>query len=72
MTPGHRKFLQIQEFLAIRKELIVRKKINRNIKMHNNRFFKIINKKPEIRYRVNRRSIRKLIEKMISKENILK
>lgn len=59
----------MEEFLAIRKELVIRKKIYRNVILHDNLVFKMINNKPELRYRVNRLSIRDLIEKMIDKEN---
>ena len=64
--------LRMQEFLAIRKEMVIRKKIHRNVILNDNLFFRMVNNKPEIRYRVNRLGIRDLIEKMIDAENKFK
>lgn len=53
------------EYLSVRKEVVVRKKLYRNVILYDNKFLRIINNKPEIRWRVNRSSIRELIGKMI-------
>ena len=46
----------------------MRKKVSRNLQFHENGVFKIINRNPEIRFRVVRESSRKVMRSKIMKE----
>ena len=59
---------KIEQFLGIKRELLFRARNYRYISLTDNISFKFINQRPEIRYRVGRRSLRKKMYKQIKEE----
>ena len=59
---------QTLEFDRVKREMEMRQKTHRIIYLHDNKTFKMINRKPEIRFRVVRDSTRKVMRSKIMKE----
>ena len=59
---------RIEQFVNIRRELIFRAKVYRRMDLYDNISLKFINNRPELRFRVNRRSIRKKLFRKIRKQ----
>ena len=56
--------------MGIKRELLFRARNFRHIPLNDNISFKFINQRPEIRYRVDRRSMRKKMYKQIKEESV--
>lgn len=59
---------KLAQFKLILKELLVRGKNYRFLPLHNSLKLKFVNSKPEIRFRVSRPCVRKVIRRMIKQQ----